>query len=165
MKIAAWHKQQGDTVEWWQPLFKYDKVYSSKVFTFSPENPYLPDHTIRGGTGYGLFDGLPPEIDCMKPDYSIYPDVDYAVGYLTRGCIRQCSWCIVPRKEGRIRAYSTWHEIKRGDSKKIVFMDNNVLACSHEVAQLVSMIGQDIRIDFMAKSSRRLYANTFMSAY
>ena len=156
MKIAAWHKQQGDTVEWWQPLFHYDKVYSSKVFTFSPVNPHLPEDTIRGGTGYGLFDELPYEIDCMKPDYSIYPDVDYAIGYLTRGCIRQCPWCIVPRKEGRIRAYSTWREIKREDSRKIVFMDNNVLASSHGVAQLISMIGEDIRIDFNQGLDARL---------
>jgi len=147
---------QGDTVEWWKPLFQYDKVYSSKVFTFSPENEYLPENTIRGGTGYGLYDDLPPEIDGMKPDYSIYPDVDYAVGYLTRGCIRQCPWCIVPRKEGRIRAYSTWQDIKREDSKKIVFMDNNVLACFHGVAQLTSMIGQDIRIDFNQGLDARL---------
>lgn len=156
MKISTWHKMQGDTVEWWKPLFQYDKVYSSKVFTFSPENEYLPENTIRGGTGYGLFDDLPPEIDGMKPDYSIYPDVDYAVGYLTRGCIRQCPWCIVPRKEGRIRAYSTWHDIKREDSKNIVFMDNNVLACFHGVAQLISMIGQDIRIDFNQGLDARL---------
>ena len=156
MKISAWHKIQGDTVEWWNPLFRYDKVYSSRVFTFSPENEYLPENTIRGGTGYGLFDDLPPEIDRMKPDYSIYPDVDYAVGYLTRGCIRQCPWCIVPRKEGRIRAYSTWQDIKREDSKKIVFMDNNVLACFHGVAQLVSLIDQDIRIDFNQGLDARL---------
>lgn len=42
MKISAWHKSRGDSVEWWSPLFEYDRVYSSKVFTFTPENPYLP---------------------------------------------------------------------------------------------------------------------------
>ena len=50
MKISAWHKAQGDIVEWWNPLyFSYDKVYSSKVFTFTPESPYLPENTVRGG--------------------------------------------------------------------------------------------------------------------
>lgn len=51
MKISAWHKAQSDTVEWWMPLESFDKVYSSKVFTFTPENPYLPENTIRGGDG------------------------------------------------------------------------------------------------------------------
>ena len=86
MKISAWHKAQGDNVEWWNPLMTYDRVYSSKVFTFTPENPYLPENTIKGGTGYGLYNELPPEIDDMFPDYSIYPKVDYAIGFLTRGC-------------------------------------------------------------------------------
>ena len=52
MKISAWHKAQGDNVEWWNPLKNYDVVYSSKIFDFTPENPYLPENIIRGGTGY-----------------------------------------------------------------------------------------------------------------
>ena len=42
MKISAWHKAQGDSVEWWEPMVQYDRVYSSKIFDFTPENPYLP---------------------------------------------------------------------------------------------------------------------------
>lgn len=156
MKISAWHKQQGDTVEWFMPLMKYDRVYSSKVFTFTPEDPYLPEDTIKGGTGYGKLDELPEEIDRMKPDYTIYPDVDYAIGFLTRGCIRKCPWCIVPKKEGAIRPYQTWRDIKRNDSKKIVFMDNNVLACEHGLNQIRDMIGHDIRIDFNQGIDARL---------
>ena len=84
MKISAWHKAQGDTVEWWNPLKKYDRVYSSKVFDFTPIDPYLPEDTIRGGTGYKdipITRELPREIDDMFPDYSIYPGCDYAIGY------------------------------------------------------------------------------------
>ena len=142
MKISAWHKAHGDTVEWWNPLLTYDKVYSSKVFTFTPENPYLPENTIKGGTGYGKYAELPPEIDAMFPDYSIYPKVNYAIGFLTRGCIRKCPWCVVPKKEGNIRPYRTWREIKRPDSRDIVFMDNNVLACPHGIEQIKDMGGQ-----------------------
>lgn len=156
MKISAWHKQQGDTVEWWNPLFNYDRVYSSKVFTFTPENPYLPENTIKGGTGYGIYDELPTEIDEMFPDYSIYPNVDYAIGFLTRECIRKCPWCVVPKKEGRIRPYRTWQEIKRPDSRDIVFMDNNVLACPHGIDQLKDMIGENVRIDFNQGLDARL---------
>ena len=156
MKISAWHKEQGDSVEWWNPLLTYDRVYSSKVFTFTPENPYLPENTVKGGTGYGIYDELPKEIDDMFPDYSIYPNVDYAIGFLTRGCIRKCPWCVVPKKEGKIRAYRTWQEIKRPDSRDIVFMDNNVLACPHGVEQMKDMIGKKVRIDFNQGLDARL---------
>ena len=156
MKISAWHKQQGDDVEWWIPLKQYDRVYSSKVFTFTPENPYLPPDTVKGGTGYGIYTELPKEIDDTFPDYSIYPKVNYAIGFLTRGCIRSCPWCVVPKKEGKIRAYRTWQEIKRPDSRDIVFMDNNVLACPHGVEQMKGMIGEKVRIDFNQGLDARL---------
>ena len=156
MKISAWHKAQGDIVEWFVPMLHYDRVYSSKVFTFTPVDPYLPPDTIKGGTGYGLYEDLPPEIDSMFPDYSIYPNCDYAIGFLTRGCIRACPWCVVPKKEGKIRPYRTWKEIKRPDSKKIVFMDNNVLACPHGIEQITDMGGADVRVDFNQGLDARL---------
>ena len=156
MKISAWHKAQGDIVEWWNPLLTYDLVYSSKVFTLTPECLYLPPNTIRGGTGYGKYEELPEEIDNMYPDYSIYPKVNYAIGFLTRGCIRKCPWCVVPKKEGHIRPYRTWREIKRPDSRDIVFMDNNVLACPHGVEQMIDMIGQNVRVDFNQGLDARL---------
>lgn len=156
MKLSAWHKAQGDTVEWWTPIMTYDRVYSSKVFTFTPECEYLPPDTIRGGTGYGIMDELPPEIDAMFPDYSIYPDCDHAIGFLTRGCIRKCPWCIVPKKEGQIRPYQSWREIKRPDSRDIVFMDNNVLACPWGLLEIEDMIGKDVRVDFNQGLDARL---------
>ena len=103
MKISAYHKARGDSVEWFMPLYSslYDRVYSSKVFDFTPEDPYLPEDTIKGGTGYGIFEDLPDEIDKMFPDYSIYPECDYAIGFLTRGCINKCPWCYVPVNGGK----------------------------------------------------------------
>ena len=156
MKLSAYHKAQGDTVEWWIPMIQYDRVYSSKVFTFTPEEPMLPTDTIKGGTGYGIYDGLPAEVDTIYPDYAIYPDCKHAIGFLTRGCIRACPWCVVPKKEGRIRPYSTWKDIKRPDSRDIVFMDNNVLACEHGINQIKDMIGQDVRVDFNQGLDARL---------
>lgn len=156
MKISAWHKAQGDMVEWWNPMFPYDRVYSSKVFTFTPECAYLPPDAIKGGTGYGLYNELPKEIDDMQPDYSIYPDCKHAIGFLTRGCIRKCPWCVVPKKEGKIRPYRTWQEIKRPDSRDIVFMDNNVLACPHGIEQMRQMAGENVRIDFNQGLDARL---------
>ena len=156
MKLAAWHRARGDSVEWWVPMLEYDRVYSSKVFTFTSENPYLPENTVRGGTGYGIMDELPEEIDAMFPDYSIYPKCKHAIGFLTRGCIRKCPWCVVPKKEGAIRPYRTWREVKRPDSRDIVFMDNNVLASEWGLEQIADMIGQDVRVDFNQGLDARL---------
>ena len=149
MKISAWHKAQGDNVVWFSPIEAqfYDMVYSSKIFDFTPENPYLPENTIKGGTGYGLFQDLPDEIDRMYPDYSIYPECDYAIGFLTRGCTNKCPWCYVPQKEGDIRPYRTWQEIVRTDTNKLTLMDNNILAHSHGIEQLRQLAEKDYRLD------------------
>lgn len=156
MKISAYHKSLGDTVEWWLPNGEYDRVYSSKVFSFTPENPYLPADVIKGGTGYGLFSDLPPEIDEMFPDYSLYPACDYATGYITRGCPNHCRWCVVPRKEGAIKPYRTWEQIVRPDTDKLVLMDNNILACDYGLRQLESLIDSGYRIDLNQGMDARL---------
>lgn len=156
MKISAYHKALGDTVEWWLPNDVYDRVYSSKVFSFTPENQYLPADTIKGGTGYGLFSELPPEIDTMFPDYSLYPSCDYAIGYITRGCPNHCRWCVVPRKEGAIKPYRTWQQLVRPDTDKLVLMDNNILACEYGIKQLESLINSGYKIDLNQGMDARL---------
>ena len=155
MKISAWHKSKGDTVEWFIPFYRdcYDLVYSSSVFDFTskPTSDYLPENTIYGGTGYGLYgkeNDLPLEIDNMFPDYSIYPNCDYAIGFLTRGCINNCKYCVVPKKEGKIRPYSKWQDIVRRDTNKIHFMDNNVLSCEYGIQQLKELAETNYLIDF-----------------
>lgn len=157
MKISAWHKAQGDSVEWWEPMVQYDRVYSSKIFDFTPENPYLPPDTIKGGTGYGdLKKELPPEIDAAFPDYSIYPECDYAIGFITRGCPNRCPWCYVPSKEGAIRPYRTWQQLVRSDTNKLLLMDNNILASSYGIDQLRQLSSTDYRIDLNQGMDARL---------
>lgn len=158
MRLSEWHKNQGDVVEWWNGFCHYDRVYMSKVFTFTPdiETVIDADEIVRGGTGYKDYGSLPPEIEATPPDYSIYPGVDYAIGFLTRGCIRNCPWCIVPKKEGRIRPAATWKEIKRPDSSKIIFMDNNVLASDHGLQQIEDMGGKKVWVDFNQGLDARL---------
>ena len=150
MRLSAWHKNRGDVVEWWNGFCRYDRVYMSKVFTFTPDVDTVINagEIIRGGTGYKDYGSLPDEIERTAPDYSIYPGVDYAIGFLTRGCIRRCPWCIVPIKEGQIRPASTWEEIKRPDSNRVIFMDNNILACEHGLQQIEAMGGQRVWVDF-----------------
>ncbi len=158
MRLSAWHKARGDSVEWWNGFLHYDRVYMSKVFTFSPDFDTVinADEIIRGGTGYKDYGSLPPEIESTYPDYSIYPNFKAAIGFLTRGCIRNCPWCIVPRKEGHIRPAEMWRQIKRPDSREIVFLDNNVLACDHGLAQIEDMGGKPVWVDFNQGLDARL---------
>ena len=159
MKISAWHKARGDTVSWWSPLEseRFGMVYSSKVFDFTPECRYLPHDAIKGGTGYDVKSKLPPEIDAMQPDYSIYPSCDYAIGFLTRGCPNNCRWCVVPEKEGFIEPYRYWEGIVRGDSRKLVLMDNNILASSHGITELRSLAASGYEIDINQGMDARLF--------
>lgn len=137
MKLSAWHKAQGNVVEWWEPGKTYDKIYASKVFEKTPVPLELPLGTFIGGTGFLTKSELPPEIDSiMCPDYSLYEDCDYAVGFTTRGCPNHCKWCCVPDKEGGIRPYASWRDIIRPDTPRLWLLDNNILACEHGIQQL-----------------------------
>lgn len=159
MKISAYYKSRGHHIEWWNPLLHYDHVYSSKVFDFTPNNQYLPDSTVRGGTGYKdipMEQQLPKAVDDTFPDYSIYPYCDYAIGYMTRGCPNHCRWCVVPRKEGQIKPYRKWKEIVRPDTNKLVLMDNNILASQHGVEQLSTLIDSKYKIDLNQGMDARL---------
>ena len=159
MKIAAWHKSQGDEVKWYDPLFdRPDRIYKSKIFTFTPDTPdYCETEIIRGGTGYRLYKDLAPEIDVMQPDYSIYPQYEYAIGFLSRGCIRACPWCVVPRKEGKIRQYSDIETVSCG-RRNVVLMDNNFLANDRTFIreQLEKSRRLNLRIDFNQALDARL---------
>ena len=161
MKLSAWHKAQGDSIEWYDPLFsRPDKVYASKVFTFTPDfQDYAAGdpEPVRGGTGYDPAVKLPDEVERIVPDYSLYPDFSAALGFLTRGCIRSCAWCIVPQKEGCLREVDDIERIAAG-RKEIVLLDNNFLAADEEFVreQLEKAARLKIRIDFNQGLDSRL---------
>lgn len=151
MRISAYHKERGDTVEWWWSDFEhYDIVYMSKVFSnaYSPDvpEPLNADVVIKGGTGYCISLGedgnehfdqsknteLPPEIESCFPDYSIYPQYDFAVSMTSRGCPRQCSFCHVAAKEGcrSVKVANVDKFWKRGGGQdEIRVLDPNITAC------------------------------------
>jgi radical SAM superfamily enzyme YgiQ (UPF0313 family) len=159
MKISAYHKSIGDSVEW-VTIGRYDKTYMSKVFTFTPDyelgfSEY--GEIIKGGTGYMNFIDLPPEIDKMSPDYTLYPNTESAYGFLTRGCIRNCPWCIVPKKEGMLRPYMDIEEFLQ-DKKSAILMDNNVLAHEYGLSQIEKIVRLRIKIDFNQGLDARIIA-------
>lgn len=159
MKISAYHKRNGDSVEW-AGIGSYDRTYMSKVFTFSQDYSLgLGNYgdIVKGGTGYGLYNNLPDEIDRCCPDYSIYPKFTAAYGFLTRGCPNKCSWCVVPQKEGNISSYSDIEDFLDG-RKEAILMDNNVLAHQHGLSQIEKIIKMGIRIDFNQGLDARIIA-------
>ena len=164
MKISAWHKAQGDHVEWYEPMFSghMDKVYMSKVFSFSPDYEFYidADEVIKGGSGYciSLVNGkevfdkskdieLPYEIEHIYPDYSLYGITDTAYGFLSRGCPRGCSFCHVEAKEGRAsRKVANLKEFWNGQ-KNIVLCDPNILACKQWKDLLQQLIDSKAWVD------------------
>lgn len=165
MKISAWHKQMGDSVEWYSPLLSghMDKVYMSKVFSFTAdyEYPIDADEIVKGGSGYciSMVDGrevfdaskdipLPDEVEHIYPDYSLYGITDTAYGFLTRGCPRGCSFCHVKAKEGTVsRKVADLSEFWNGQ-KKIVLSDPNILACKDWRELLQQLIDSKATVEF-----------------
>lgn len=163
MKISAYHKSQGDTVEWYNPFDTYDRLYMAKVFSFTPDYAYVianvRGEVVRGGTGYDIRSSLPGDMDRLQPDYSIYPTVDRrtSYGFLTRGCPNRCRWCVVPQKEGGIRPYMDIDDITLYDERPYaVLMDNNVLACDYGLSQLEKISERRYHVDFNQGLDARL---------
>lgn len=159
MKLSAWHKQQGDEIGWYDPLTAWirppDRVYMSKVFTFTEDyqHPVNATEIVRGGTGYSYPSGgmeLPPEIEHIYPDYSLYPALckDTAYGFLTRGCPRACEFCIVKEKEGQRSAKAAdLSEFWKGQ-KNIVLLDPNMFACQMWKELATQLVDSKAWIDF-----------------
>ena len=160
MKISRWHKAQGDTVEWYNGIDHYDKVYAAKVFTFTPDFGYYINagEVERGGTGYDIRKVLPPEVDRLQPDYTLYPQIDRktSYGFLTRGCCNQCKWCVVPQKEGNIRPYMDVDEIATEGRTNLILMDNNILASEYGLQQIEKIIRRGYKVDFNQALDARL---------
>lgn len=171
MKMSAWHKSHGNYVEWYIPFNeRYDVVYVSKVFSWSDDYKDVinADHVWYGGSGYQIknvngkeewdhlvldkdhfYSSLPPEIEHIYPDYSLYPTLtkDTAYGFLTRGCPRGCSFCHVVAKEGRCsKKVADLSNFWRGQ-KNIVLCDPNILACKDWKKLLQQLIDSKAYID------------------
>ena len=125
---------------------------------------YSFSELVKGGTGYNITSALPDEIDRLQPDYSIYPTIptDTAYGFLTRGCPNKCPWCVVPRKEGKVRPYMDCDEIAIEGRKNLVLMDNNILAAGdYAVEQFEKIIERGYHVDFNQAMDARIVTPDF----
>lgn len=161
MKVSSWHKSQGDTVGWYTPFERYDVLYMSKIFSFTPDyGQWITNvgRVVRGGTGYDVLSALPEEMEYVNPDYSIYPSIDSrtAYGFLTRGCPNRCKWCVVPRKEGPVRPYMDVDDVATDSRTDLVLMDNNILASDYGLQQIEKIVGRRYRVDFNQALDARL---------
>ena len=184
MKISAYHKRQGDEVEWYQPpmFAHYDIVYKSKVFsdTYTKDvpDPINTDQIIKGGTGYAiklengrevyhkeLDPPLSPEIEKIYPDYSIYPEFtgygeplskQTAYGFLTRGCPRGCGFCHVAPKEGKCSVKVADLKDFWGGQGNIVLNDPNILACKDAPDLLGQLVESKALVEFNQGLDARL---------
>lgn len=183
MKLSAWHKAQGDSVEWYEPMFSghMDRVYMSKVFSNTPDYEYCidADEIVRGGSGYAitLVDGkevydkskdrvLPNEIEHIYPDYSLYQKLtkETAFGYLTRGCPRQCGFCHTSVKDGRMsRKVADLNEFWNGQ-KNIVLLDQNILACRERMDLLQQLADSKATVEFNGGLDVRLVNDEVLEA-
>lgn len=165
MKLSSYYKQRGDKVELLDYLSSYDLVFASKTFSFTEdidsEYAVQADEIHRGGTGYciRLCDGrevfdssknqhLPKEIEHIYPDYDLYPQYSYALGFLTRGCPRNCGFCIVGKKEGSISFQTAELSEFYRNQNEIKLLDPNLLACREHEKILEQLAGSKAYIDF-----------------
>lgn len=152
MKISTFYKKNGHDVDWYNPLFDSedtDILYESKIFTFTPDYKYYPLNAeiIRGGTGIDIESRLPDDIENIKElDYSLYSNCDYSIMFMSRGCIRNCKFCVVRKKEGYIRRVDPPNLNPQG--KYILLMDNNFFACEDWRSNIALLRSYNQPIDF-----------------
>lgn len=149
MKLSAYYKKWKYNTEKYSPLLhsEYWLIYASKVFKYPhPNDAYVRENMIKGGPGFNIYTKLCEEVDHYYPDYGLY-NCDYAMGYLTKGCIRTCEWCIVPEMEGNIHKFAELKEFTENQTK-IKLLDNNILAYKNHIEEIEKLRDSKKQIDF-----------------
>lgn len=166
MKISAYHKKLGDDVGF-NNTDCPDVIYASVVFQKNKHlvdglKFYYPDSKIViGGSGYDISLKLPDEIEFLKPDYVLYPNMNYSLGYTTRGCNRTCGFCIVPKKEGKFQIWQHPQEWYDPRFNGITFLDNNILLDKIWFKEVITFcIEHDLKMQFNQGIDIRLLDET-----
>ena len=162
MKISAWHKKRGDRVYLNNGCQDPDKVYISCMFSKNAARARgiakMFSCPVEIG-GYGVNGTkLPDEIEHTMPDYD---GLDFAMGFTSRGCIRNCPWCIVPRMEGPIRNHAPITEFLPDELEKVVLFDNNFKASPRWRENLKYIIDHGIKVNFTQGLDIRLVDEEF----
>ena len=164
MKLSAYYKCEGYLIELMKlnlPYYpnmkkqnhyintkKYYKIFCSVIFQGNYKHIFADDieRISFGGTGVDLKKQLPQKIENIKPDYSIYPENNMSYGFISRGCIRKCPFCVVPEKEGKIKQVNSIDDIV--EHSEVCFMDNNFLSLPNHKDVLKEIIKRKIKCQF-----------------
>lgn len=145
MKLSSFHKKRGDDVVLIDLSdMEFDRIYASQIFA--------------GGSGYDLEAKLPDEIEHCKPDYDLF-NTDFSMGFTSRGCVRNCKFCVVRRKEGKLKEHSPFEEFVDDRFQKIILMDNNFLASPKCKEKLHTLINKKYKVNFSQGLDLRLINN------
>lgn len=143
MKLAHWHRQNGDTIvlsrnvqpDMFEP--EYEVVYGSAIFTrsapiverFRRQWPQgiLGGSALAGSDGWNTIERHLGVEQYENYDYSIYEGYAPSIGFTMRGCRLSCAFCVVPRKEGKPRSVNSIADIWRGEGhpKQVILLDND----------------------------------------
>lgn len=145
-KLSAYHKARGDQV-FLNRCGNPDLTYVSCIFTWNRGKTTFYPEAIVGGTGVNLETNLPHEIEHIMPDYDLY-GCDYSLGFTSRGCIRNCPWCVVPRKEGWIHDTAPLSEFVHPKHKKVMLLDGNLLATPSAKRTLEELAEKRLKVCF-----------------
>jgi hypothetical protein len=153
MQITKYHEGQGDNVEKYLGSLwnsSYDKIYVSKIFDYS-KLPLLPDDAIIGGTGINFYNALPDNIASQNPSYSLYPECNYHLGFSMKGCRFNCSFCCVPKKEGKPKYNSTIDNllINPNGGDKLMLLDNDFFGSPNWESDINRIIELKLKICFV----------------
>ena len=175
MKLSGYHKKLGDEVHFlrltrkWLKGFgkpinmqinpstlKVDKAYISCLFTWNRSHAQSLARLLEsfgcqvemGGTGISLTKNLPSNVENMFPDYDLYPNLNYSLGYFSRGCIRRCPFCFIHQKEGYIKAVADLKDFWHPKHKRVMILDNNLLAAPNWEKALSDIIKERLEVCF-----------------
>jgi len=191
MKLSSHHKLKGDEVMLTNfdlissnNLFKeeYDTIYVSRVFsdTYTPDFIFKMSNVITGGSGfkYDKAESLNNDIEHCKPDYDLYKGIgkgqyyeNFSIGFTTRGCIRQCPFCINVNSK-KVYKHSPVNEFLDESKPFIMLLDDNITAYSgfFDVFDMLNNIGKpfvykqgmDFRL-LTEKKMKTLWASNYYS--
>ena len=152
-KLKMHHLLIGDECVEYIPIMAhlYDLIYCSSIFTFT-DKTYADPKAICGGTGFDIKSKLLKHVDKLRPK------VNY--GFCSRGCIRNCPFCVVRDKEGYVHAEADIYDVWDGQAKEITLYDNNILALPDHFKFICEQLHKErIRVDFNQGLDIRLVDN------
>jgi hypothetical protein len=184
LKLSTYHKNLGDTTEYvrgevkpkkrpnliyvtslftwaWKPVHSAVKFYKKlfphvKIILGGIYASLMLEHAKKSGADK-IHIGLFHKAENLMPDYDLIPEWDGSIIFSSRGCIRQCKFCAVPKLEGKPHnlKYSIKHLVHQ-KHKRIIFWDNNILACNNWREIFDELIELDLKVDFNQGIDARL---------